>query len=205
MSCDLTKSLQESVTNIPRLLNSKEWQSHLKKCPDCFQEAKSFDKSLELYLQLENTESSRLPEIQIWEKINQKIKSPVRPLPLNQWSKYLAAAVVVLLVGISLWWQSSSSTSPEIVTLSLPTHYSVQEIAMDKPFGPPSAETRFIWTKQRFSISIQDTAKGNYSKISIRMSLSQDYAYSPNFKPMDISSGLAYLPPRKKHFISHLR
>ena len=197
MPCERTQSLQQTIVETPHLLKSQEWQSHLKNCPTCFKEVQSFDKSLELYLQLENTVANQLPEIQVWEKISQKVTA--RPQGFLQHHKFWTmAAAVVLLVGISLWWQTSLFNAPQQGDPSIPAHYPVAEMVMDEPVGPPSAETRFIWTKQQFGISIQNKEAGNYSKISIGTRLSQNYSQIPKIESTPLSSGLAYLSPEEK-------
>ncbi len=201
MPCNLTKSLQESVVNNTRLLNAAEWEPHLKTCDPCFQEAKTLDQSLDLYLQLEHSATTRLPEIEIWKQLEEKMNAvPRRTYYLKSFSKQTkglaVAAVFLLLFGVSMWWQSSNSMDPRfLATVSgLPPNYRVEEIKMDQPFGPPSAQTRLIWTKKHFGISIENTAQGNYPTISIGMRLSEEVAQTPNFK-MNTSPELAYLLP----------
>ena len=205
MPCKLTKSLQESVIQSPRLLNSEEWQPHLKTCDHCFQEAKILDKSLELYLQLETAETTRLPEIQVWNEVEQKIGTPPRLIYFPQRTKGLAAAAaIIFLVGISLWWQSTTSIDPQILAsaTSLPANYQVEDIQMHQPFGSPAAQTRLVWTKQHFGISIKNTAQGNYPTISIGMNLSEELAQMPSIQTIPLSE-LAYFLPNEKHHSSY--
>lgn len=195
MPCNLTHSLKKNVVETPRLLQSKEWHPHLKNCPDCREEAKSFDQSLELYLHVKNTAEGRFPEIQAWEHVSEKI-ARLQPGFLQRYKSLAIAAVAALLVGVSLFWgQFPFSYAPEDTTASIPAHYPVEEAVMNQPFGPPSAETRFVWTEQHFGISIQNKEEGNYPKISIGTRLSKDFAHTPQ---TDLSSGLAYLLPREK-------
>ncbi|MBF0280659.1 MAG: hypothetical protein HQM13_22890 [SAR324 cluster bacterium] len=147
-----------------------------------------------------------MPKIDVWEQLKPKISDrPSRVYFLKNMSKktktMAAAAGFLLIFGISLWWQSGRTLDPRqfATATGLPTNYQVETIDMDRPFGPPSAQTRFIWTKKHFGISIENSTQGNYPTISIGMNLSEEIAQMPKHW-MKTSSELAFLYPKQESF-----
>ncbi len=197
MPCKHIQSLQVSAITTTRLLSSEKWKSHLETCPSCFQEAKYLDKSLELYLQLEKNAVSTFPNIEMWDQIERKVRKTSHSNYFGQWHKALAAAaVVVILVGISLWWQQTISVDPRPtlsnIASNISINYQISEIEEGKPFGPPSAYKQIIWTNEQFGISIENRSEGNYSTISIGTRLPKEYAHN-SFSNISFSSELAFV------------
>ncbi|MBF0289156.1 MAG: hypothetical protein HQM14_15160 [SAR324 cluster bacterium] len=195
MPCKHTKSLQASAITSPNLLGSEQWKSHLDACQTCYEEANYLDKSLELYLQLEKNAVSKLPNLEMWEQIEQKVNGTSHSINFVQWRKGLAAAAVVaVLIGMSLWWKQSISVNSQPtflnVTSNLTMNHQISEIEAGKPFGPPSAYKQIIWTNEQFGISIENKSDGNYSTISIGTRLPKEYAHT-SFPGINFSSELA--------------
>jgi len=161
----MTESLQKSLVNHPKLLKSEEWKKHLEGCDTCYQEASILDKTL--YLHLEEISIKYIPEIQIWENIQNKINKA----PFSTWklvSSLAAAAALVITISLFTLQQTNLQQIPTNLITTLPSGFKVVELQMGQPFGPPSSQTQFTWTENHFGISIDNKIKeSNYSKISI--------------------------------------
>lgn len=199
MSCELTKTLQKSAIKTPHLLDSDEWKTHIEQCIPCYNEASNLDKSLELYLHLEKSNFTQLPEIQVWPQIQQRTQKVGTSSKKWVWTIGAAAAAVVLLLGISMWTEQLNPPSHEvpIASNSIPSEFKVIDIQVGEPFGPPSAHTQFVWTSDHFGISIKNQIEGNYSSISIGAGLSKEFAQIP-LADDKRSQELAYFSP--EHF-----
>lgn len=202
MPCKLTKSLQEAVATTPRLLDSKEWKDHLRSCPSCYREALIYDKSLDLYIQLEKSQISQFPELQVWDQIQHKTHKQKFFSKKSVWATGLAiAATLMFVLGLSGWSDLVNPPQYEkpIAVNSIPAEYAnkIIEIQQGQSFGPQAAHIQLVWTQQHFGISIVNQQRGNYSTISIGAAIPQEFAHQ-SIIDAEFLSELAYLFPKNQ-------